>query len=118
MRCDVSLQCLLFAIVSVTDICDCDLRLFDELQHSLNTVRCDASLIFSTFSFSSIDTERYFYDGEFGMPWNNEPIFGGPAPERLPAEWHNRDFLDMQVIVPPSITYPLAIFIASIFVCV
>ena len=52
---------------------------------------------------SSIKTDRYFYDGEFGMPWNNEPEFGGPPPESLPAEWHNRDFLDMQESEDPDV---------------
>ena len=37
------------------------------------------------------------------MPWNNEPVFGGPAPDRLPADWHDRDFLDMQESDDPEV---------------
>jgi hypothetical protein len=55
------------------------------------------------FYCDRIDTERFFYDGEFGMPWNNEPVFGGPPPLRLPAEWHNRDFLDRQESDDPEV---------------
>lgn len=37
------------------------------------------------------------------MPWNNEPEFGGPPPERLPADWHDRDFSDMQESDDPEV---------------
>lgn len=40
------------------------------------------------------------FDGERNMPWNIEPVFGGPPPDTEIIKWHGRDNYDF--LLPES----------------
>lgn len=37
-------------------------------------------------------TSKHPFDGDFDMPWNVNPVFGGQLPEATNAQWHGKDY--------------------------
>jgi hypothetical protein len=46
------------------------------------------------------------FDGEKNMPWNIEPVFGGPPPAADNIKWHGRDNYDFLL---PDIDDPVVL---------